>query len=185
MKRWHFRAPRPGVFPKCHFINHRMDLAISWSRQIISTQNKSLRLHHRTHLSRVAPSERLIRNAKEMFWHWHVTYVWTLWPGEDPGRGGGWLWWMSVIRMTQWRSDAAQTRHMEYLHQPRLERDWSHTMSIIIRLLLSIERLTFWNLKFNCILVMLTRFNTLLEFAMIRGGKKFRDYCIHVYMWEV
>ena len=27
---------------------------------------------------------------------------------------------------------------------------------------------------------MLTRFNTLLEFAMIRGGKRFRDYCIHV-----
>ena len=78
-----------------------------------------------------------------------------------------------------WRSDAAQTRHMEYLHQPRLERDWSHTMSIIIRLLLSIERLTFWNLKSNCILVMLTRFNTLLKFAMIRGGKRFRDYCIH------
>ena len=54
-----------------------------------------------------APSERLVRNAQEMFWHWHVTCVWTLWPGEGPG-----LWgqagddcdeWAS----SGWRSDAA------------------------------------------------------------------------------
>ena len=30
MKRWHVRAPWPGMFPKCHFINHWMGLSISW-----------------------------------------------------------------------------------------------------------------------------------------------------------
>ena len=58
------------------------------------------------------PSEMstLIRNAKEMFWHWHVTYVWTLWPGEErrDGEGAGpgqdcdeWV-------SSGWRRDQAQ-----------------------------------------------------------------------------
>ena len=108
MKRWQFRAPCLGVFPKCHFINHRMDLPISRflpdyidTEHIIEITPAPAYIYHDEH----PPSERLIRNAKEMFWHWHVTYVWTLWPGEDLGwgghRAGARLWWMSVIRMTQ------------------------------------------------------------------------------------
>ena len=94
MKRWQFRAPCLGVFPKCHFINHRMDLPISRflpdyidTEHIIEITPGPAYIYHDEH----PPSEMstLIRNAKEMFWHWHVTYVWTLWPGEERGDGEG------------------------------------------------------------------------------------------------
>ena len=95
MKRWQFRAPWLGVFPRCHFINHRMALPISWFfPDYIDTQNTSLRLPTPEYIyqDEHPPSgERLVRNAKEMFWHWHVTYVWTLWRGEgDECASSGW-----------------------------------------------------------------------------------------------
>ena len=113
MKRWQFRAPCLGVFPKCHFINHRMDLPISRflpdyidTEHIIEITPGPAYIYHDEH----PPSEMstLIRNAKEMFWHWHVTCVWTLWPGEEhrDGEGAG----RGKIVMNECHQDDAETR---------------------------------------------------------------------------
>ena len=113
MKRWQFRAPCLGVFPKCHFINHRMDLPISRflpdyidTEHIIEITPAPAYIYHDEH----PPSEMstLIRNAKEMFWHWHVTCVWTLWPGEEhrDGEGAG----RGKIVMNECHQDDAETR---------------------------------------------------------------------------
>lgn len=54
MKRWHFRAPWSGVFPKCHFINHWMDLAISWfSPDYIDTE----------HIIEITPQNTFIKSS--------------------------------------------------------------------------------------------------------------------------
>ena len=73
-----------------------------------------------------------------MFWHWHVTYVWTLWLGEDPGRG--------MIVMNERHQDDAVTQPRPGTCSIRtsLDQSWSQARSIIIRLSLPIERDKMW-----------------------------------------
>ena len=130
MKRWQFRAPWLGVFPRCHFINHRMALPISWFfPDYIDTQNTSLRLPTPEYIyqdEQPPSAERLVRNAKEMFWHWHVTYVWTLWLGEDPGRG--------MIVMNERHQDDAVTQPRPGTCSIRtsLDQSWSQALGVLL-----------------------------------------------------